>query len=45
MPDMQTSINALASGDVDLIEQVTIDLLPLLKANSEIKVRRHQRAR
>ncbi len=37
MPDMQTSINALQSGDVDLIEQVTIDLLPLLKANDEIK--------
>ena len=34
---MQTSINALQSGDVDLIEQVTIDLLPLLKANDEIK--------
>jgi peptide/nickel transport system substrate-binding protein len=38
MPDMQTSINALQSGDVDLIEQVTIDLLPVLKANDEIKV-------
>lgn len=30
MPDMQTTINAIQSGDVDLIEQVTIDLLPLL---------------
>jgi len=37
MPDMQTSINALQSGDVDLIEQVTIDLLPLLQMNDEVK--------
>jgi peptide/nickel transport system substrate-binding protein len=38
MPDMQTSINALQSGDVDLIEQVTTDLVPLLEANSDVKV-------
>lgn len=38
MPDMQTSINALQSGDVDLIEQVTIDLLPMLESNEDVKV-------
>lgn len=37
MPDMQTSINALQSGDVDLIEQVAIDLLPLLQMNGEVE--------
>ena len=37
MPDMQTSINAIQSGDVDLIEQVTIDLLPLLAMNEEVE--------
>lgn len=38
MPDMQTSINALQSGDVDLIEQVAIDLLPLLQMNDEVQI-------
>lgn len=38
MPDMQTSINALQSGDVDMIEQVTIDLLPLLEFNEDVEV-------
>lgn len=37
MPDMQTSINALQSGDVDMIEQVTIDLLPLLDMDDEVE--------
>lgn len=36
MPDMQTSLNALQSGDVDLVESVTIDLLPLLESNPDI---------
>lgn len=36
MPDMQTSINALQAGDVDILEQVTIDLLPMLQSNDEI---------
>lgn len=38
MPDMQTSINALQSGDVDLVEQVTVDLLPMLKLNDDVTV-------
>lgn len=37
MPDMQTSINAIQSGDVDLIEQVTIDLLPLLDMAEDVE--------
>lgn len=37
MPDMQTSLNALQSGDVDLVEQVTIDLLPLLEVNPDVE--------
>jgi len=38
MPDMQTALNALQAGDVDLVEQVTIDLLPLLEMNPDIEV-------
>ena len=37
MPDMQTALNALQSGDVDMIEQVPIDLLPVLQSNDEVK--------
>ena len=37
MPDAQTSMNALMSGDIDFVEQVPIDLLPLLEGNDEIK--------
>lgn len=36
MPDMQTSINAIQSGDIDLIEQVTVDLLPMLDFADEV---------
>lgn len=38
MPDAQTAINALNSGEIDFIEQPPIDLLPLLSANEEITV-------
>lgn len=38
MPDMQTTLNALQAGDVDFVEQVTIDLLPLLEGNPDVKV-------
>jgi len=37
MPDMQTTLNALQAGDVDFVESVTIDLLPLLAGNDEIQ--------
>ncbi|MDH5858694.1 ABC transporter substrate-binding protein [Lampropedia aestuarii] len=38
MPDMQTTLNALQAGDVDMVESVTIDLLPMLASNSDVKV-------
>lgn len=38
MPDMQTTLNALQAGDVDFVEQVTIDLLPMLEGNPDVKV-------
>jgi peptide/nickel transport system substrate-binding protein len=39
MPDAQTAINALMSGEIDYIEQPPIDLLPLIEGNDEITVR------
>ncbi|MDH5858693.1 ABC transporter substrate-binding protein [Lampropedia aestuarii] len=38
MPDMQTTLNALQAGDVDFVESVTIDLLPMLANNDDVKV-------
>src|SRR5690606_16669694 len=38
MPDMQTTLNALQAGDIDFVEQVTIDLLPMLEGNPDVKV-------
>ena len=38
MPDAQTSINALLSGEIDYLEQVQIDLLPLLDASEDVVV-------
>jgi peptide/nickel transport system substrate-binding protein len=32
MPDQQTAVNALATGEIDYMEQPTVDLLPLLQA-------------
>ncbi|MCV9877638.1 ABC transporter substrate-binding protein [Brenneria izbisi] len=37
MPDRMTAINALSSGDIDFIEQLPIDLLPMVQANPELK--------
>ncbi|RUR33243.1 ABC transporter substrate-binding protein [Vreelandella nanhaiensis] len=36
MPDVQTTINAINSGDIDYIERTPFDLLPLLEGNPEI---------
>jgi peptide/nickel transport system substrate-binding protein len=36
MPDSQTAVNALQSGDIDFMENLPYDLLPLLEANKEI---------
>jgi peptide/nickel transport system substrate-binding protein len=39
MPDAQTALNALQSGDIDFMETVPYDLLPLLERNSDIKLK------
>lgn len=38
MPDMQTTMNALQNGDVDFVEQVPLDLLPVIEAMPDMKV-------
>jgi peptide/nickel transport system substrate-binding protein len=38
MPDAQTAVNALQSGDIDFMENPSFDLLPVLTGNKEIKV-------
>ncbi|MGP8123998.1 MAG: ABC transporter substrate-binding protein [Xanthobacteraceae bacterium] len=38
MPDAQTAINALQSGDIDFLEAPSFDMLPALTANKELKV-------
>jgi len=38
MPDAQTAINALQSGDIDFLEAPSFDMLPTLAANPELKV-------
>ncbi len=38
MPDAQTALNALQSGDVDLVEAPPLDLLPQLKADKDIHI-------
>lgn len=37
MPDRMTAINALSSGDIDFIEQLPIDLLPMVEADDNLK--------
>lgn len=38
MPDAQTAINALVSGEIDYLEQSQIDLLPILEASPDVVV-------
>jgi len=38
MPDAQTAMNALLSGEIDYIEQPPIDLIPILSASDEIEI-------
>ncbi|MCR4268543.1 ABC transporter substrate-binding protein [Nitratireductor sp. ZSWI3] len=38
MPDAQTGINAILSGEIDYLEQVQIDLLPLLETSEDVTV-------
>lgn len=40
MPDAQTSVNALVNGEIDLIENVSHDLLPVLTKDANIKIAR-----
>ncbi|ORE98521.1 ABC transporter substrate-binding protein [Aurantimonas sp. 22II-16-19i] len=39
MPDAQTAVNAINSGEIDFLEQTPIDLLPLLSANPDLTVK------
>ncbi|MHC2694225.1 ABC-type transport system substrate-binding protein [Bradyrhizobium liaoningense] len=36
MPDSQTAVNALQSGDIDFMENLPFDMLPVLEANKEL---------
>jgi peptide/nickel transport system substrate-binding protein len=38
MPDSQTAVNALQSGDIDFMENLPYDMLPLLEANKELTI-------
>jgi peptide/nickel transport system substrate-binding protein len=38
MPDAQTAVNALQSGDIDLLENPPFELLPILQKDSDITV-------
>jgi peptide/nickel transport system substrate-binding protein len=38
MPDAQTAVNALQSGDIDFVENPSFDLLPMLETNKDLKV-------
>ena len=38
MPDAQTAVNALQSGDIDFMEITPFDLVPALSANKDLKV-------
>src|ERR1700753_3094523 len=38
MADAQTAVNALQSGDIDFMENMPFDLLPVLEANKDIKI-------
>ncbi len=38
MPDAQTAMNALQSGDIDFMENPSFDLLPVLSADKDIEI-------
>jgi peptide/nickel transport system substrate-binding protein len=38
MADAQTAMNALQSGDIDFMENPSFDLIPMLKANPDLKM-------
>ncbi|WP_143199047.1 ABC transporter substrate-binding protein [Bradyrhizobium sp. NAS80.1] len=39
MPDQMTAVNALQSGEIDFIQEVPFDLLPLLKNSPKVQVK------
>ena len=38
MPDMQTAVSALAAGEIDYIEMMQVDLIPILEAEEGVTV-------
>jgi len=38
MPDMQTAVGALAAGEIDYIEMMQVDLIPILEAEEGVTV-------
>jgi peptide/nickel transport system substrate-binding protein len=38
MPDAQTAVNALQSGDIDFMENPPFEMLPILEADKDLKV-------
>jgi len=38
MPDAQTAVNALITGEIDVVEQIAHDLLPLVEGDPNIEV-------
>lgn len=38
MPDAATAINALSAGEIDYIEQIQVDLMPILEVNPDVVV-------
>jgi peptide/nickel transport system substrate-binding protein len=38
MPDAQTAVNALQSGDIDFMENLPFDMLPVLEGSPDIKI-------
>ncbi len=38
MPDAQTAVNALQSGDIDFMEFLPLDMLPVLEPNKDLKI-------
>ena len=39
MPDSNTAVAALNRGEVDIMEQPPVDLLPLLRSNSDVEIK------
>jgi peptide/nickel transport system substrate-binding protein len=38
MPDAQTAVNALQSGDIDFMENLPFDMLPVLEGSPDLKI-------